>query len=335
MRLLKILLPWRQWIKIELYSLYFLFMQFSNTKFYTYGQFFSRAIVSVVFLLLVDFIYYRLYKDVHMQLWRNLFFVLVGLYISLALLGYLFFHGFDNIISANLWNKEVPATWILYLKNFSHFFLQAAKYSLILFLCKVIIRLLEERFLYNAVSSAKNGLARHFSSNLIGKVFNWLELGGPIPASQISSVDELLTYSLDTYGCENIRMVPLSVEQRYVYELAEVRGANILIVFPENACDIPIPALLLASLFKNMCKHGEVTSGDKLALFKVTYTKKQLSILIENEKSQAGKWCRGFSEGEGIKGIREILNAVYGENATMTIFSTETTYRLELEIITN
>ncbi|NGM66734.1 LytTR family DNA-binding domain-containing protein [Sphingobacterium sp. SGR-19] len=63
-------------------------------------------------------------------------------YSTIALIGYYVLHSSNNFVATEVWNREVDASWTIFLLNFSQFYGAFFKYAVILFLIERLLFLL-------------------------------------------------------------------------------------------------------------------------------------------------------------------------------------------------
>ncbi len=135
-------LLWWPLIRASFYIFYFVVIQIINSMEWTYDRFKVNILIFItaIFIIEVSLRCFRLffYKK------RYLKAVLICSinYSAIALIGYYVLHSSDNFVAREIWNREVDASWTIFLLNFSQFYGAFFKYAVILFLVEHMLFLL-------------------------------------------------------------------------------------------------------------------------------------------------------------------------------------------------
>ena len=163
----------------------------------------------------------------------------------------------------------------------------------------------------------------HFMFNTLNNI-RALVLENPAQARlMITSFSELFRYTLQhSAGKEVLIGDELTILKQYL-ELIKLQYEDKLqfvIDVDEASLTENIPPMVLQLLAENAVKHGIALSnnGGEI-IFHITYIDRQLNLTVKNTGSLRNKNELEDSLGVGIKNIKERLNILYGNLASLTI----------------
>ncbi|MBD1434797.1 LytTR family transcriptional regulator DNA-binding domain-containing protein [Sphingobacterium sp. DN00404] len=132
-------LPWWS-LKIGFYIVYFAFIQITNSGGESVLEnVFVNTVMVIVMISIIEVSQYCLALFFFQKRYLEAFLKGSANYITLAIIGYYFLHENDNVVSAQIWNKDIDASWGMFLKNFSKFYLTFVKYAVILTLLRQVL----------------------------------------------------------------------------------------------------------------------------------------------------------------------------------------------------
>lgn len=126
------------WLKIGLYCFCFLFFQLSNDGGASLTRFGANVVIFMAAVGIIETGQYSLQLLLRKRAYRKGTLILVGSYTVLAILGFYVFHGSDNLVSSEIWNKKIEASWSAFIRGFNVFYWTFFKYALIFLLAKQV-----------------------------------------------------------------------------------------------------------------------------------------------------------------------------------------------------
>ncbi|TYR34151.1 hypothetical protein FXV77_16160 [Sphingobacterium phlebotomi] len=132
-------LPW--WgLKIGFYIVYLVFIQIANSDGDSIGEsMFVNTLVGLVMISIIEVSQYCLQLFFSEKHYMKALLIGSANYITLAIIAYYFLHESDNAVSTQIWNKDIEASWKLFLGNFNKFYLTFVKYAVILTLLRQVL----------------------------------------------------------------------------------------------------------------------------------------------------------------------------------------------------
>lgn len=175
----------------------------------------------------------------------------------------------------------------------------------------------------------------HFLFNTLNSIYGLaLEKSEKTP-SLILKLSDILSYTLYESG---VAKVPLQKEIRLIENIIALEKERfekrVTITFEKKGDfdQIEVPPLLLVPLVENAFKHGvknEVRKG--WIIITLVAVKNQLSFEIENSIPEMTD-SREDDGGLGLKNVSRRLELIYGENHSLKITKTDTTFLVSLVI---
>lgn len=132
------------WVKGGFYTLYFLFIQLTNSA---YGEEspLIRLLVNILFctaaISVVEISQLALRLIFRRRRYKKAILHLTGSYLLLATAGYVVFHG-QNVLADEVWDKRFEASLTAFIPGFTAFYGAFLKYGVILFMLKQLLLLL-------------------------------------------------------------------------------------------------------------------------------------------------------------------------------------------------
>lgn len=132
-------LPWWS-LKIGFYILYLAFIQITNSGGESVLEsIYVNALIGIVMISIIEVSQYCLQLMFSQKRYVKALLIGSANYITLAIIGYYILHERDNSISAQIWNKDIEASWKMFLGNFNKFYLTFVKYAVILALLRQVL----------------------------------------------------------------------------------------------------------------------------------------------------------------------------------------------------
>ena len=154
-RLYRLTLHWWSFFKATCYIFYFAVLQLYIPSEGSFRHFAVYLLVYSVGIALVELNLYSLRLFVRKKLYIKAIWITCASYVILAIAAYYVLHTGDNFIRAELMGKASRLSWLLFLQNFTLFYLSFFKYAVILFLTKQLFLLLRVISVRNGADTAK------------------------------------------------------------------------------------------------------------------------------------------------------------------------------------
>lgn len=186
---------------------------------------------------------------------------------------------------------------------------------------------LETQMMQVQLQSLKTQLHPHFLFNALNTISGYVRKNPDIAIKMTARLSDLLRLTLDT----RIYMeIPLQEELKIVnnyLEIEKLRFADRMAVKLEieaGTRDALVPAMLLQPLAENAVRHG---LSRKIEKGTVTISAHQqngkLELAVEDDGPGMKENQESYSNGIGLKNIRERLNILYGDDSLMIINNKE------------
>src|SRR5690606_10042535 len=136
-------LPWWSNLKTIFYIGYFVFFQVYNHGSESFIHFIINTLFLVIAICIIEITQYGLKLAFRKHNYGKAVLVILGNYVSFALLGYYILHGSQNILANLIWDRQFEASRSSFLHGFNLFFWTFFKYGIIVFLIGEIMLLLK------------------------------------------------------------------------------------------------------------------------------------------------------------------------------------------------
>src|SRR5690606_25167332 len=138
-------LPWRI-LKIGFYIIYLVFIQIANSGGESlHENIIVNAVMGIVMITIIELSQQCLALFFFQKRYLEAILKGCAYYIVFAIMGYYFLHENDNLVSAQIWNKDIEPSWGMFLKNFSKFYLTFVKYAVILTLLRQVLSVVRKK----------------------------------------------------------------------------------------------------------------------------------------------------------------------------------------------
>lgn len=132
------------WVKGVFYTLYFLFIQLTNSAYHEESSL-IRLLVNILFctaaISVVEISQLALRLTFRRRCYKKAISHLIGSYLLLATAGYVVFHG-QNVLANEVWDRRFEASLTTFIPGFTAFYGAFFKYGVILFMLKQLLLLL-------------------------------------------------------------------------------------------------------------------------------------------------------------------------------------------------
>lgn len=135
-------LHWWPLLKANFYIFYFFVIQISNIVDWSFQRFIVNALVYIVAIGVIEISQYGLRLFFRKRRYLRAVLIWGVNYGALAVIGYYVLHGSDNFVATEIWNRQIEASWTIFLLNFNQFYFAFFKYAVILFLIEQMLFLL-------------------------------------------------------------------------------------------------------------------------------------------------------------------------------------------------
>jgi sensor histidine kinase YesM len=161
----------------------------------------------------------------------------------------------------------------------------------------------------------------HFLFNTLNSIASLISENPAVAESTVEKLSELFRYTLQRSGNSTVRLSEeLEIVRSYL-EIEKVRFGDRLrfeIRSDESLNDFRIPPLLIQPLVENSIKHG--FAGEPLGgSVDVEARRSGTDCIVSVTDSGKGFAATGEDPGFGLKSIRERLNLVYGDRASLRV----------------
>ena len=176
----------------------------------------------------------------------------------------------------------------------------------------------------------------HFFFNTLNSIASLIPEDPEKAEEIVEKLSHLFRYTLDA---SNKDMVMLTDELNFIREYLDVEKVRMAarleyeIEVDDDLKDVEIPGLLLQPLVENSIKHGisPLKSGGKISIHCHIIGDK---CIISVRDSGKGFEQQGSSDGFGLRGVKERMNLIYGEDGLLEISRNNgTEIRIEVPVI--
>jgi sensor histidine kinase YesM len=161
----------------------------------------------------------------------------------------------------------------------------------------------------------------HFLFNTLNSIASLISENPAVAESTVEKLSELFRYTLQRSGNNTVRLSEeLEIVRSYL-EIEKVRFGDRLrfeIRSDESLNDFQIPPLLIQPLVENSIKHG-IAAEPLGGSVDVEARRKGNSCIVTVTDSGKGFAAAGEDAGFGLKSIRERLNLLYGDRASLRV----------------
>lgn len=154
-------------------------------------------------------------------------------------------------------------------------------------------------------------LAPHMLFNMLNTVYSVLLTDQKRAIPLFLSMSEALRHVIDR---TRKRWIPLQEELDFIQNYAALERARnpslvAITIVAEGDLDVPIPPMLLATLFENAVKHGRFPDGTLEIAVKISVSESDMRFEVTNRFPDTGD--RGKSLGVGLTNVRGRLQMLY------------------------
>lgn len=171
----------------------------------------------------------------------------------------------------------------------------------------------------------------HFLFNILNNIYTLIYYKSDNALRSVEKLSALLRYAL----YEKSEKVAMKKELEQLYDFIELHKMRLSY---EPALELRIAAevfplriapFMLIPFVENAFKHGNLKDPEKPLLISLQKNGADLEFIVENEKRSQQKDDIG---GIGIQNIQKRLELLYGEQSSLLISETETTFKVNMKI---
>lgn len=174
----------------------------------------------------------------------------------------------------------------------------------------------------------------HFMFNVLNHIHTLMLTDVELASALLLRYSDMLRYQLYR-GKED--MVTLSEEIGFIKDFIEIEkvrwGKKIEVdtVWDTDNNDMKVHPLLLISFVENAFKYASRTLSGK-GFVKIVFIQKTNTITLEVENTKPASNPENEASGIGLANARQRLNLLYGDNYSLDIHQTETSFDIKLKI---
>lgn len=329
MKLLIVLLKWRQRIVHFLFCILYLSLFFAlnwRSGGITPTHALTLLLVGSVGIAVTYQVYgmlvlaHRQRRPIH-----ALVYFLIG-FLSLGVAGYILFIISQNRLSVEIIDHRVAQPAWAYIRFFMSWYAHLAKYALIFYCAETFLYKRLDQFLARywpehivpfAPFRESNLLVPHFFNNLMHRVFDRLAADRRMEPMQVAHLSNLVKYGAVNHFASAGKMVALKAEIAAVQNMLSMEEEHdICMQVKGRIKGFKVPPMLLLSIAKNMIKHGDALSSKEPAFLELRVEDASLHVIGMNGVCRFSNWSRR-NGGQGLQHMRQLLQTIYGKQAAL------------------
>jgi hypothetical protein len=194
---------------------------------------------------------------------------------------------------------------------------------------------LEKEKLHSELAFLKNQVSPHFFFNTLNNIYSLIGIDGSTAQDSVLKLSKLMRYLLYESEHGETRMShEIDFMNNYI-DLMKLRISSkveLLIDFPKNFSDFPIPPLLFVPFIENAFKHGVSYREPSFIHIRMEIGNEQISFISENSIGKNNQTEDLRYSGIGLENVQKRLTLLFPGKHELKIEKKETVFSVGLSI---